>query len=264
MMEINTDWLVCPITKTTLTEIEGGLKSSSSEFRYNSEKQFWDFIPTNSKELDKKEWNTWNELQKNGVTSYESSPENNLGVGYRKDFIQFANFCDFDGLILDVGVGPQQIPTHIEFNTKENATFVGIDPLEGIQPKKFPFIKALGEYLPFKDNLFDQVLFVTTLDHFIDPRKALIEAKRVVKENGSILIWLGEKDKNAPKPKVSPEWYQSLNVPEGAEDPFHFKRFSISEFKGYLQEVELKIVDEKFIEVDQWRTNCFYRVSKKQ
>ncbi|MBL7901677.1 MAG: class I SAM-dependent methyltransferase [Bacteroidia bacterium] len=260
MNKLNKDWLACPITKEELHEENG--KLSSSKYSFNDKNGYWNFIPDSLDELNSPLWKVWNKLQDNGVSSYKNSPTNNLGVGPRKDFMQFAEFCNFDGLILDVGVGPQKAPTHIEYNEKPNITFVGLDPLPGEQPRAFSFVQGLGEYLPFKDNLFDQVLFVTSLDHFIDPVVALNEAKRVVKKEGSICIWLGEKDKNAPKPSVSPDWYKALQIPEGAEDPFHYRRFSVNDFRIFLSETNLRIVEEKVLIVDEWRKNCFFRLKK--
>jgi SAM-dependent methyltransferase len=257
---LNTDWLTCPVTKEKLTSENG--KLLSSKFEYTNTNGFWNFIPNKLEELNSPLWKVWNQLQDNGVSSYKNSPTNNLGVGPRKDFLQFAEFCNFNGLVLDVGVGPQKAPSHIEYNQKADVQFVGIDPLEGHQPRDFAFVQGLGEYLPFKNDLFNQVLFVTSLDHFIDPVIALQEAARVVMPDGDICVWLGEKDKNAPKPATSPDWYKALQIPEGAEDPFHYRRFSVVDFKTFLPKANLTITEEKIIEVDQWRKNCFYRLKK--
>ncbi len=260
MKQLNKDWLSCPVTKESLKENEGEL--TSSKYSFSKKDGFWNFIPQTLEELNAPLWKVWNQLQDNGVSSYNNSPTNNLGVGPRKDFMQFAEFCKLKGLILDVGVGPQKAPTHIEFNTNPDVTFVGLDPLAGAQPRDFIFVQGLGEYLPFKNELFDQVLFVTSLDHFIDPVIALEEAKRVVKNTGSVCVWLGEKDKNAPKPSVSPDWYKALQIPEGAEDPFHYRRFSVDDFKTFLPKAGLKITEEEVHVVDQWRKNCFFRLEK--
>ncbi len=262
LKEIPLDWLVCPETKETFIVKDENLISSGGEYKKDSKNRFWNFIPQELKIFDSKTWESWNILQNNGVIPYDLEPEKNLGVGPRKDFLQFADFCNFNGLVLDIGVGPQKSPTHIQYNTKTDVTFIGIDPLEGHQPKDFAFVQGLGEYLPFKNNLFDQVLFVTSLDHFIDPIIALKEARRVLKDTGSICVWLGEKDKNTPKPTTSPEWYKALQIPEGAEDPFHYRRFSVNEFKEFLPIAELKISEEQIIVVDEWRKNCFYRLVK--
>lgn len=254
-------WLCCPEEKTELhSKGESLVSEKGMEYKKDDMASFWNFIPKNLELFDNERWESWNTLQRNAEVPYSIDAEKNLGVGPRVDFLQFAEFCDFRGNVLDIGVGPQKSPTHIEYNKKENVFFVGIDPLVGLQPKSFAFVQGLGEYLPFKNDTFDQVLFVTSLDHFIDPVVALKEAKRVMKKTGEMCIWLGEKDKNTPKPAESPEWYKKLQIPKGADDPFHFRRFSIEEFKGYLPQAGLMIKETKIIEVDQWRKNCFYKV----
>lgn len=260
--EIPLDWLVCPITRGQLTQKDGKLHSSASIYIFNPDFGFWNFVPDNLEEFDRQIWKVWNALQENGLASYINDPARNLGVGKRQDYIDFGNFCEYKGLVLDIGVGPQKIPTHIEHFLSADFDFIGIDPLVGEQPRQFKFVQALGEYLPFRGELFDQVLFVTSLDHFVDPKAALIEAKRVLKSSGEICVWLGEKDKNAPRPKESPEWYKKLQIPAGAEDPFHYKRFSSTEFEGYLQQSKLKIKTKEEHKVDQWRKNLFYKLGK--
>ena len=113
----------------------------------------------------------------------------------------------------------------------------------GEQPKKFIFFRALGEYLPFKNSLFDQVIFATSLDHFIDPIQALLEAKRVMKITGELLVIMGEKNINDQKNKIihSPYWYEKLKVPSFAEDRFHYKKFGVAEFEIFIKEAGFKI-----------------------
>ena len=230
--------------------------------KYECKNGYWNFIPKNFEELNNELWKVWKQLQKNGISAYDNSPSDNLGVGFRKDFIEFADFCNLSGLVLDVGVGPQKIPTHIEYNKNKDVEYIGIDPIAGQQPRDFTFIQGLAEYLPFKDQLFDHVIFVTSLDHFIDPVIALHEAKRVLKETGTICIWIGEKEKNTPKPSNSPDWYKKLKIPKGAVDPFHYRRISVAVFKTILSMSNLRIVDEQINIIDPWRKNCFYRLIK--
>ena len=253
------DWFVCPVSKAPLKSAGDELVSSHGRYRRNAEFGYWDFMPAAPGIIDRPEWRTWQQLQDNGVVSYEADPEHNLGVGRRQDFLDFAAFCDFRGNVLDVGAGPQRCPTHVEYCEREEVFFVGIDPLAGAQPRCFSFVLGLGEFLPFRHGLFDQVLFVTSLDHFIDPRPPLEEAKRVLRRGGDIGVWIGEKHGNAPRPTVTNEWYEKLQVPPGAEDRFHFKRFTSRDFEGYLADAGLVAVDRHVIEVDEWRSNLFYR-----
>jgi SAM-dependent methyltransferase len=261
MQQIPENWFVCPIKKTALKVLNAGFVSTTGEM-YDNNKGYWDFVPKDKSVFEDEKWDSWSVLQDNATIPYDIDPEKNLGVGPRQDFLNFGNFCKFRGNVLDIGVGPQICPTHIKYNKNEGVFFVGIDPLVGQQPREFPFVLALGEYLPFKEKIFDQTLFVTTLDHFIDPVIALIEAKRVTKDDGDICIWIGEKDKSTPKPLESPEWYKNLKIPEGADDPFHFKRFNYDEFRTYLTQSALKITEEKVTEVDMYRKNIFVRCVK--
>lgn len=254
--------LACPVTKESLT-IEGThLVSSYGKYPIESDTGIVDFIPRALNILKDPQWETWNHLQDNGVSSYTNEPERNLGVGARTDYISFAKFCELAGSVLDIGVGPQTIPTHFQYTDNKNLDLWGVDPLRGEKSREFSFHLALGEYLPFKDNAFDKTLFVTSLDHFIDPTMPLIEAGRVTKPKGEICIWIGEKSKDAPKPKTSPEWYQKLNIPKGAEDPFHFKRFSIDEFFSFVNIAGLRIKEKHEIKVDEWRKNMFFKLQK--
>lgn len=262
MNEIPIKWLADPVTKEH-PEISGNIAiCSSGKYVRNEAFGYWDFIPPEYGELMGGHDDTWHQLQNNGVVSYENDPEHNLGVGERNDYRQFGEFCMYHGAVLDIGCGPQTSLAHYEPFRSDEVDFVGIDPLEGQQPREFAFIKGLGEYLPFIDNIFDQVLFVTSLDHFIDPVNPLKEAKRVLKQDGEILIWIGEKSPGAPKPNTSPEWYASLVKPVGADDVFHYKRFTSEDLENMLVGLGLKIEEKKELQVDEWRKNLFYRIRK--
>ncbi|UCE73093.1 MAG: methyltransferase domain-containing protein [Methanomassiliicoccales archaeon] len=50
------------------------------------------------------------------------------------------------------------------------------------------FLQAKAECLPFKDNAFEIVISVTAIHNFEDPKRALIELKRVGRGKGSITI----------------------------------------------------------------------------
>jgi len=206
-------------------------------------------------------WPVWEQLQANGLTSYTEDPEHNLGVGKRRDYLKFSDFCAFDGLVLDIGCGPQTWPAHYARHTARTR-FVGIDPLISDQPADYRQIRGLGEYLPFRTGAFDHVVFATSLDHMLDVRAALREAHRVCRPGGQIAVWSGEKKPEAPRPEHSPKWYQDLTIPDGAEDPFHVRRFPEAEVQRMFHDVELKVVEAQALPIDAWRTNHFYRIVK--
>lgn len=56
---------------------------------------------------------------------------------------------------------------------------------------KYPqinFKKAEAEKLPFKNNQFDLILCYETIEHVRGPKKALQEMKRVLKQNGKLIL----------------------------------------------------------------------------
>jgi|SRR3989344_6549309 len=94
--------------------------------------------------------------------------------------------------ILDVGCGYG--------TTSENLLKMGInvygmelntDALKSLKQKGFYAIKHdITKTFPFKGNLFDGVLLLDILEHVFDPLFLLMEAKRVLKKEGFIIIRL--------------------------------------------------------------------------
>ena len=211
----------------------------------------------------KSKWDTWQQLQNNGLLAYTRAPEFNLSVGDREDAQAFRNFYEPFGLILDIGCGPQTYPSYLP----ETGQVVGIDPLIGEQPRRFSFVQGLGEYLPFRDETFDQILYASSLDHLIDPRRSLAEAKRCLKPDGRINLWMDglASDGAAPRLPILRKGFKSLRrhhwfteiglrrtlsyiavvsrmrVPKGASDCFHFAHFSAEEVFGWLNDLNLRI-----------------------
>jgi len=218
----------------------------------------WDLTPPRA-HLTAEAWATWEELQANGVVAYEADPQNNLGIGEREDYNLFQRFADLRGLVLDIGCGPQEWPSHFS-DEPGRAEFVGIDPLVGERPARYTRVRGLAEHLPFATGAFDQAVFATTLDHFVDPVLALAEARRVVSSEGTIDIWLGHKSPDAPRPPTSPAWYESLEEPTGADDLFHIKRMDDADARSLFSAAGLAIAAEETHRVDEYRTNHFYKL----
>ena len=86
---------------------------------------------------------------------------------------------------LDVGCGILERPAYM---IKE-IEWVGIDPQQGGE-RKFEFILAEAENLPFDANVFDSALFATSIDHVKSPERVIKEARRVVRTGGHIIVWL--------------------------------------------------------------------------
>jgi len=96
------------------------------------------------------------------------------------------------GLGLEVGVGTGRFASILDVP-------FGIDPakqsLKIAHQREVELALAVGEKLPFKNEIFNFVLMVITLSFLQDTRKALYETNRVLKERGQLII--GMVDKNS-------------------------------------------------------------------
>jgi len=98
------------------------------------------------------------------------------------------------GLEIGVGTGRFAGPLGIS---------VGIDPSEKmLQIAKKRGIKTFvgkGEDLPFYDNEFDFVLVAITICFVENPEKVVLESRRVLKDNGKLIIGIIDKDSHLGK-----------------------------------------------------------------
>jgi SAM-dependent methyltransferase len=205
-------------------------------------------------------WTAWTKLQENGVVSYEQDPERNLAVGEREDCTRFSRFCGFSGLVLDVGCGPQPWPAYLS-GSASGTVFCGVDPLVGDKPGKYTRVRGLAEYLPFRRGVFSHVVFATTLDHFVSPHAALVEARRVLIPSGTIEVWLGQKAEDTPAPDKSHDWYDQLIKPAGAEDVFHMERLDEVAAINLFDSAGLQVVGKKSYQAGEYRTDNFFRLA---
>lgn len=231
----------------------------------------------------------WRKLQANGLQSYREAPEASCALRNRKDVGAFREFCQItnDQKVLDVGCGCVGVPGYLPENPSDN--IVGIDPLEPFPEADFGKMKYLvgvGENLPFDDKEFDRVIFATSLDHCYAPAYALMEAHRVLKDDGRVFVWAGmESDLRESKliaytrglfrsayararrtvypdyqtvSEKAHECVSKLNVPQGAVDPFHMRRDSQEDLLRMFDATGLGIV--RFQRPD--KGSIFYELGK--
>jgi SAM-dependent methyltransferase len=199
-------------------------------------------VPPPDRDVQSK-WGLWEQLQANGAAVYDGDPAGNLSVGDRQDAGAFAEFSQLKGRVLDVGCGPQALPSY-----SGGDQFVGIDPLRGGR-REFAFVQGIAEYLPFRDGAFDRVLFATSLDHMLSPKRALAESRRVLKPDGLVCVWHGE-----PPPPARRAWRERVSrlvrgrstllgyrTPRGAVDPFHFSHPRFATVLQWLTEAGMTV-----------------------
>lgn len=106
----------------------------------------------------------------------------------------------------------------------KDITFVGVDPMCGQVERRFPFAESYGDFLPFAPAVFDAVQFISSLDHMINPLKALRDAFIIMKPGGTLLI---EETIRAKDARYRGWWLRSLFGPVRYNE-FHNFAFTIS------------------------------------
>jgi SAM-dependent methyltransferase len=163
-------------------------------------------------------------------------------VHYQRHLFRMEHFLrECRGTVLDVGCDDVNISAAL-FN--ENCNYIGLDPFSSAK-SNFRVI-GVGEFLPFRDESVDNVVFNTSLDHILDYQLALDEARRVLKPNGhlyiSTLIWTA----NA----------SLLN------DLVHFHHFRDYEIMGGLNGMHIEAAERYQYKEDEHRHGLFVHARK--
>lgn len=130
----------------------------------------------------------WNEAQELGSGAYLRNPESNCSrwLAEGRYARAFGEFCRLSGRVLDVGCGPYG-PYRLA-GSAPGTEFVGVEPLPATGAALRTY-RAIAEYLPFPTASFDHVIMVSSLDHVVDPARALKEAHRVLRSEGRLHVW---------------------------------------------------------------------------
>ena len=273
------DLIACPVCHRELAAEGDRWRCTACERRYGGDGSL-DLTPNPPPDDDvRRQWPLWERLQENFLAAATAVPEHSLSVTERPDAEAFARFCSFAGTVLDVGCGTQRLPTYADTSS---CRFVGIDPLPGEPERAFEFVRAVGEYLPFRTGGVDQVLFATSLDHVLVPRRALAEAQRVIRPGGAVNVWFGELDREKrngamarvraaaarvlgraggdAEPPTQPDYIARLEQPEGAVDKFHVAHPDARRIEDWFADVGLELRDVERID---YASGCFMRGVKR-
>lgn len=210
---------------------------------------------------------SWLKTQQNGLILYEKYPTLNLATEGRKEVSEFARFCNFKGVVLDVGSG-LQVPYYLRNNSSIELG-VGIDPLvkKSSDVDNIKLVKAIGEKMPFRNEIFDCISFATSFDHVIDPCAVLRETHRMLKNDGIAIFWVeAEYSRKTPfhkrivrkliKKSVSETLANdirnqeiiasSLEHPENSVDKFHLRHIKHIEFISLACSIGFKKIAEEY------------------
>jgi ubiquinone/menaquinone biosynthesis C-methylase UbiE len=94
-----------------------------------------------------------------------------------------------NGLEVGVGTGRFAVPLGVR---------IGVEPAQAManiaRKRRIEVYEAMAEALPFADESFDFVLMVTMICFLQDPVQALLEAKRVLKPGGHVIVGMIDRD----------------------------------------------------------------------
>lgn len=133
--------------------------------------------------------------------------------------------------VLEVGVGTGRFAMHFPGST-------GVDPagnaLKMAEARGVRTVKAYGESLPFEDGSFGCVLIIVTFCFVEEPVEVLKEAKRVLNEEGSIVIGLVPKDS---------QWGAFYEVKKKQGHPFYriARFYTLKDIETMLRKTGLRI-----------------------
>jgi ubiquinone/menaquinone biosynthesis C-methylase UbiE len=131
----------------------------------------------------------------NNVLEYDHWYEENSGV-YQSELLAIKQAIPENkkGLEIGTGTGRFSTPFNIHIGVEPSANMAKLAEERGIT-----IVKAVAESLPFHDASFDFVLMVTTDCFLSDIPRAFVEAKRILKQNGSIIIGFVDKESRIGK-----------------------------------------------------------------
>jgi len=179
--------------------------------------------------VSQKRWQTAQKEEKQYC--YHSSDQNyhSMNTFFIKNFFVDTEFFGNQS-ILEVGCSPAATIHGIN----KSHLNVGIDPLSKewtrLYERNTCHIQGMGEYLPLKNEFFDAILCINTLDHVQAPCGVLKEIRRCLKEKGNLFLWV----QTFSTLKIVRKFLYLIDVPH----PHHF---TDNEIKRLLHEMGYQI-----------------------
>ena len=139
-----------------------------------------------------------------------------------------------NGKICDVGCGNGRYVSELQ-SYWDNVS--GVEPNEAAVKycisKGLSVCHGFAEEIPYIEKKFDIIRMWNVLEHCLSPKKALMEAARVLKENGYLILYVPNIE--SIDLKVFGKYWANLEVPR------HIHFFRYNDLKMYLQKTGFQI-----------------------
>jgi SAM-dependent methyltransferase len=131
----------------------------------------------------------------------------------------FLKKTDFEGNLLDFGGGDDALYRHYISGSSEGFSYqsINIDPV--IKPT---WLVGVGEELPCKDENFDCVLSLNTLEHVFEAEMVINQLYRILKKDGKLVLSTPFMFRIHGHPddyfRPTPSWFQTVLSSAGFKD----------------------------------------------
>ncbi len=151
---------------------------------------------------------------------------------YELELEAVKQFIPLNSYGLEVGVGSGKFAAPLSIK-------IGVEPSKAMAEKArklgIKVYDGVAEKLPFEDNTFDFVLFVTTICFVDDIKKSFEETYRVLKKGGAIIIGFVDKNSEMGKKylekKSKSKFYNIATFYSSEEILKYLKRIGFRNFK---------------------------------
>ena len=134
------------------------------------------------------------------------------------------------GLSIGVGTGILDSQASIDIGVDPSIKMLKFVSAYGIKP-----VRAVGEHLPFKNEIFDFALMIATLCFLDSPEKTLLEARRVLRCGGELAVCIIPRDSSWGR--------EYIKKSEAGHVLYAHARFhTLREVKQLLKKCSFKIV----------------------
>ena len=135
-------------------------------------------------------WKDWSEKQANFLqwrNEKRKQRDKRSWTVFKEQFLKMVPILHSNSTVLDVGCAKGAFLKEVV--KRCGCHGVGVDP----SPIKadFPVVKAVAEYLPFRNDCFDLIFTTSSLDHFQSPESFISGVDSLLQENGYLMIMQG-------------------------------------------------------------------------